>query len=317
MLGPTEWCQNVSVSMNRPGPRIPAGRAVDLAALAAQREAQAAAEKRRGDGPAVVFDVQEINFQTEVLNRSAQVPVVIDLWSPRSPQCATLSQILEKLAYEANGQWVLAKIEVDTNPRIAQALQIQAIPTVIAVVNGELVPMFEGPMPEPSIRQLMSQLMVIAQEAGLSPATPDSGPQDDAPDSRYEAAFEAIDNGDWDAAEAVYRSILATDPKDEDARLGLAQVELMRRTDGIDPAEVIAAADANPTDVARATLAADVEVFEAKVEEAFHRLIELVRVTSGDERTAARDHLIGLFNLIGDGDPRVIKARTALANALF
>ena len=111
MLGPAEWCQNVGVSMNRPGPRIPAGRAVDLAALAAQREAQAAAEKRRGDGPAVVFDVQEINFQTEVLNRSAQVPVVIDLWSPRSPQCATLSQILEKLAYEANGQWVLAKIE--------------------------------------------------------------------------------------------------------------------------------------------------------------------------------------------------------------
>jgi len=304
--------------MNLPGPRIPAGRAIDLAALAAQREAQAAAEQRRGDGPVVVFVVQEINFQTEVLNRSATVPVILDLWSPRSPQCAALTQILEKLADEADGAWVLAKIEVDTNPRIAQALQLQAVPTVIAVVNGELVPMFEGPMPEPSIRQLLAQLMVIAQEAGLNitadPAT--EGEQADG-DSRYDAAFAAIDDGDWDAATAVYRDILATDPNDEDAKLGLAQVELMRRTDGIDPAAVIAEADASPADLRLASLAADVEVFEGRVEQAFARLIELVRNSVGDEKAAARDHLVGLFNLIGDADPRVIKARTALANALF
>jgi putative thioredoxin len=292
---------------------------VDLAALAAQREAQAAAEKRRGDGPAVVFDVAEINFQTEVLNRSTQVPVILDLWSPRSPQCATLTQILEKLAYEANGAWVLAKIEVDTNPRIAQALQLQAIPTVIAVVNGELVPMFEGPMPEPSIRQLLSQLMVIAQEAGLTPAgaAPAEAADEAAEDSRYDAAFEAIDAGDWDAAQAAYQSILATDPNDADAKLGLAQVELMRRTDGIDTVATLAAADADPTDVRLGALAADVEVFNGQVDEAFARLIELVRSTSGEDRTAAREHLVGLFNLIGDGDPRVIKARTGLANALF
>ena len=305
--------------MNLPGPRIPTGRAVDLAALAAQREAQAAAEKRRGDGPVVVFDVQEINFQTEVLNRSAQVPVILDLWSPRSPQCATLTQILEKLAYEADGAWVLAKIEVDTNPRIAQALQLQTIPTVIAVVNGELVPMFEGPMPEPSIRQLLAQLMVIAQEAGLNTtaAPAAQGGEADAEDSRYDEAFAAIDAGDWDAADAAYRDILATDPNDEDAKLGLAQVELMRRTDGIDPVVVIAEADASPADLRLASLAADVEVFEGRVEEAFARLIELVRNTVGDDKAAARDHLVGLFNLIGDADPRVIKARTALANALF
>ena len=305
--------------MNLPGPRIPTGRAVDLAALAAQREAQAAAEKRRGDGPVVVFDVQEINFQTEVLNRSTSVPVILDLWSPRSPQCATLTQILEKLAYEADGAWVLAKIEVDTNPRIAQALQLQAIPTVIAVVNGELVPMFEGPMPEPSIRQLLAQLMVIAQEAGLNTtaAPAAQGGEADAEDSRYDAAFAAIDAGDWDAADAAYRDILATDPNDEDAKLGLAQVELMRRTDGIDPVAVIAEADASPADLRLASLAADVEVFEGRVEEAFARLIELVRNTVGDDKAAARDHLVGLFNLIGDADPRVIKARTALANALF
>ncbi len=305
--------------MNLPGPRIPTGRAVDLAALAAQREAQAAAEQRRGDGPVVVFDVQEINFQTEVLNRSTSVPVILDLWSPRSPQCATLTQILEKLAYEADGAWVLAKIEVDTNPRIAQALQLQAIPTVIAVVNGELVPMFEGPMPEPSIRQLLAQLMVIAQEAGLNTtaAPAAQGGEADAEDSRYDAAFAAIDAGDWDAADAAYRDILATDPNDEDAKLGLAQVELMRRTDGIDPVAVIAEADASPADLRLASLAADVEVFEGRVEEAFARLIELVRNTVGDDKAAARDHLVGLFNLIGDADPRVIKARTALANALF
>jgi putative thioredoxin len=304
--------------MNLPGPRIPAGRAIDLAALAAQREAQAAAEQRRGDGPVVVFDVQEINFQTEVLNRSATVPVILDLWSPRSPQCAALTQILEKLAYETDGAWVLAKIEVDTNPRIAQALQLQAVPTVIAVVNGELVPMFEGPMPEPSIRQLLAQLMVIAQEAGLNTTAAPTVEGDEADvDSRYDAAFAAIDEGDWDAADAAYRDILATDPNDEDAKLGLAQVELMRRTDGIDPVAVIAEADASPADLRLASLAADVEVFEGRVEEAFARLIELVRNSVGDEKAAARDHLVGLFNLIGDADPRVIKARTALANALF
>ena len=304
--------------MNLPGPRIPAGRAIDLAALAAQREAQAAAEQRRGDGPVVVFDVQEINFQTEVLNRSASVPVILDLWSPRSPQCATLTQILEKLAYEADGAWVLAKIEVDTNPRIAQALQLQAIPTVIAVVKGELVPLFEGPMPEPSIRQLLAQLMVIAQEAGLNTTAAPTVEGDEADgDSRYDAAFAAIDEGDWDAADAAYRDILASDPNDEDAKLGLAQVELMRRTDGVDPAAVIAEADASPADLRLASLAADVEVFEGRVEEAFARLIELVRNSVGDEKAAARDHLVGLFSLIGDADPRVIKARTALANALF
>ncbi|MEI6230642.1 MAG: tetratricopeptide repeat protein [Actinomycetes bacterium] len=305
--------------MNLPGPRIPAGRAIDLAALAAQREAQAAAEQRRGDGPVVVFDVQEINFQTEVLNRSATVPVILDLWSPRSPQCAALTQILEKLAYEADGAWVLAKIEVDTNPRIAQALQLQAVPTVIAVVNGELVPMFEGPMPEPSIRQLLAQLMVIAQEAGLNTTAAPAAEvgEADAEDSRYDVAFAAIDEGDWDAADAAYRDILATDPNDEDAKLGLAQVELMRRTDGIDPVAVIAEADSSPADLRLASLAADVEVFEGRVEEAFARLIELVRNSVGDEKAAARDHLVGLFNLIGDADPRVIKARTALANALF
>jgi putative thioredoxin len=304
--------------MNLPGPRIPAGRAIDLAALAAQREAQAAAEQRRGDGPVVVFDVQEINFQTEVLNRSASLPVILDLWSPRSPQCATLTQILEKLAYEADGAWVLAKIEVDTNPRIAQALQLQAVPTVIAVVNGELVPMFEGPMPEPSIRQLLAQLMVIAQEAGLNVSAAPTAEGDEADgDSRYDAAFAAIDEGDWDAADVAYRDILATDPNDEDAKLGLAQVELMRRTDGIDPVAVIAEADSSPADLRLASLAADVEVFEGRVEEAFARLIELVRNSVGDEKAAARDHLVGLFNLIGDADPRVIKARTALANALF
>ena len=110
---------------------------------------------------------------------------------------------------------------------------------------------------------------------------------------------------------------MATDPNDEDAKLGLAQVELMRRTDGIDPAAVIAEADASPADLRLASLAADVEVFEGRVEEAFARLIELVRNSVGDDKAAARDHLVGLFNLIGDADPRVINARTALANALF
>ncbi|HSN06286.1 MAG TPA: tetratricopeptide repeat protein, partial [Candidatus Angelobacter sp.] len=136
-------------------------------------------------------------------------------------------------------------------------------------------------------------------------------------DPGFDTAYDAIEVGDWDAAEAAYRAVLAVRPGDPDAEAGLGQVALLRRTDGTDPAAALAAADAAPDSLEAQALAADVELLTGRVDEAFARIVELVRRTSGDERTAAKDHLIGLFALVGDADPRVAKARTALANALF
>jgi putative thioredoxin len=304
-------------------PQVPLRGAVDLAAVAAAREAQAAAEKRAASGalppPAgVVVDVTEASFQTEVLDRSFQVPVVVDLWATWCQPCKVLSPVLEGLANADGGAWVLAKIDVDANPRISQAFQVQSIPTVMAVIKGQPVPLFQGALPEPQVRQYLDELLRVAAANGVTGHLGDapSAPEEPAGDPRFDAAYDAIEAGDWDAAEAAYRAILDSAPADADARAGLLQVQLLRRTDGVDPEAALAAAAGSDSLEVQAT-AADVELLSGRVEEAFTRLVDLVRRTSGDERAAARDHLLGLFTLGGDADPRVGRARAALANALF
>lgn len=303
--------------------------AVDLGALAAAREAQAKAEQRRaavpaGEAPPLSIDVTEETFQADVIEASFVVPVVIDLWATWCGPCTQLSPILERLVEEYAGQWVLAKIDVDANPRIAQAFQVQSIPSVLAVVQGQPVPLFQGALPEAGVRQYLDQLLAAAAAAGMGPAPavpvdPEGAQEAEEAegDPRFDAAFDAVEAGDWEAAEAAYRAILAETPDDEQARLALGQVALMRRTEGVDPVTAVSAADAAPDDVAAQTVAADVQLLTGEVDAAFARLLDLVRRTSGDERAAAREHLVGLFQLVGDADPRVPKARTALANALF
>lgn len=309
-----------------PPSRVPLRGAVDLAAVAAAREAQAAAEQRLASGavpPAsgVVVDVTEATFQAEVIDRSFQVPVVIDLWASWCQPCKALTPILERVVADADGALVLAKVDTDAEPRIAQAFQVQSIPTVYAVIKGQPMPLFQGALPEPQVRQFLDEVLRVAAANGVTGrvggAEPDEVEEEPAGDPRFDAAYDAIEAGDWDAAEAAYRAILATAPADPDAKAGLSQVALLRRTDGADPAAAMAAAEAAPDSLEAQALAADVELLSGLVDEAFARIVELVRRTSGDERAAAKDHLLGLFALVGEGDPRVIKARTALANALF
>jgi putative thioredoxin len=312
------------VSTSIPPSRVPLRGAVDLAAVAAAREAQAAAEQRLAAGevppPAsVVVDVTEATFQTEVIDRSFQVPVVVHLGTARSQASALLAPVLEKLALDDDGTWVLATVDAELEPRIAQALQAQAVPTVYAVIKQQPMVLFEGVAEEAQVRQILDEVLRVSAANGLTGRVGDEGAESDEPeaDPRYDVAYDAIEAGDWDAAEAAYRDILSTHPADEDARAGLGQVSLLRRTDGADPVALIAAADAAPDSVEAQSLAADVELLTGRVDEAFERMLGLVRRTSGDERTAAKDHLIELFSLVGDADPRVPKARTALANALF
>jgi len=272
--------------------------------------------------PALVLDVTEADFQERVIDVSMSVPVVIDFWAEWCGPCKQLSPVLERLAEAGGGRWVLAKIDVDANQRLGQAFQVQSIPSVFAVIKGQPVPLFQGAYPEAEVTRYLDELLKVAEANGVNGRVTvgDVAPvveEEPVADPRYDEAYDAIERGDFDAAAAAYRALLADSPADADAQAGLSQVELLRRTQDLDPAAVRTKAAENPDDVAVATQASDLDLLGGQVEDALGRLIDLVRRTSGDDRNAAREHLVSLFELVGTDDPRVAKARTALANALF
>ncbi len=314
--------------------------AVDLSALRARADASrttgasAAAPAANGGAPGGgdapgaqggpwVLDVDESNFQTEVLERSLEVPVVVDLWATWCQPCKQLSPVLERLAEEGRGTWILAKIDVDANPRISQAFGVQSIPMVIAVAGGQPVTGFNGARPEPEVRQFIESLVsqLRDQLPGIKAAEEAAGagePQDQEPpeDPRFTEAEDALERGDYAASEAAYERILAAEPANEQAAAALAQVRFLARAESADPS-AIARADANPDDVDAQLAAADAEVAGESADAAFSRLVSTVARTSGDDRERVREHLVGLFELFATDDARVMAARRALARALF
>jgi putative thioredoxin len=309
---------------------IPTHGAVDLGALAAARQSQEEAEKRAAaraadpTAPQVVLDVTDASFQTDVMDLSSRVPVVIDLWAAWCGPCKALSPILERLADEYGGRWVLAKVDVDANPAIAQAFQVQSIPSVFAVIGGRPLPLFQGALPEPQVRAYLDELLKLAEANGVTgsvgaPAPDGQAAAESEPpaDPRMEAAYDAIEVGDWAAARAAYQQILDSSPQDPVARAGLALVGVFERVDGADHAAVIAAADAAPDDAAAQQRAADVLVLDGRPVEAFARLTGAIRFAAGADRDGLRTHLLDLFEVVGPEDPAVSRARIDLANALF
>ena len=295
--------------------------AVDLSALA--KPAATAGAAGTGAPAAVtglVLDVDEAGFQA-VVDQSMTVPVVIDFWADWCGPCKQLSPVLERLAAADDGRWLLAKVDLDANPRLGEAFQVQSIPAVFAVVKGQPIPLFQGALPEAQVRQYLDELLRVAEANGVSGRVqvgdaPVAEPEPEV-DPRYDEAYDAIERGDLDAAAAAYRSLLDQSPGDADAQAGLGQVELLRRTQAVDERAVRRAAAENPDDVAAQAAVADLDLLGGQVEDAFNRLLDLVRRLSGSERDAARTHLVSLFELVGNQDDRVAKARTALANALF
>lgn len=296
--------------------------AVDLSSLRNRpdRAAPQAAAPAVGD---VVVDATDATFG-EVLEISRTVPVVVDLWAEWCGPCKQLSPIIEKVTRELGGRVLLAKVDVDANPQLAQSFRAQSIPMVVALIAGQPVPMFTGAVPEQQVREVFAQLLQVAAQNGVSGTLP-VGQAGEAPEEPAEpelpplhaAAFAAIEAGDYAAAITAYEKALAENPRDEDAIAGLGQVRLLHRVQGLDLQAARAAAAEHPLDVQAQFDIADLDLAGGHVDDAFARLLDLFAQLPADERTPVRERLIELFGLIGAADPRVVSARNRLSSLLF
>lgn len=317
------------MSSQQPDPQLSLRGAVDLSSLGQSAPAAADVEAP----PGVIREVTTASFEQDVLQLSLTVPVIVDLWATWCQPCKQLSPILERLAAEYAGRFALATVDVDAEPELAAAFQVQSIPSVIAIVRGQPIPLFQGALPESQVRPVIEQVLKVAAENGVSGNVADAPeptegaaeglldaqPQEPefVPDEDLDAAADAIDAGDWAGAEAAYRAKLAKEPANEDALAGLVMVQVQGRIAGADVHAALAAADANPSDVQAQILAADLAFQDGGATDAFDRIIAAIRATSGDDRETLRLHLVDLFRLLGDADPRVGRARNDLASALY
>lgn len=266
--------------------------------------------------PGLVFDVDESTF-TSLVAISDRVPVVIDLWAEWCEPCKQLSPILERVVTSYGGRLVLAKVDVDANPRLQQAFGVQSIPTVVALIKGQPVPLFQSALPEPQVQAYFDELLKLAGENGVTGHAAVGGAEPEPAGPAHPEAEEALAKGDFDTAENLFKAALANSPAAEEAKFGLARAGLGRRLIDQEPADLIAAADADPKNVEAAKAAADAEVVSGNAGSAFNRLISLIRTTTGDEKESLRLRVLDLFEVLGADDPAVTKARTALMRALF
>ncbi|WP_432489461.1 co-chaperone YbbN [Kineococcus sp. SYSU DK018] len=314
-----------------PGAGLNLRGAVDLGALAARNSRREEVARRAAADPAAVqqaspfvVDVTEESF-TEVVQSSVSFPVVLDLWAEGYD---TGAEVLSQLADEFGGRFLLGRIDAQAEPALAQSLvqslQARAVPLVAAIVKGQPLPLFTGAYPSAEEgRQLLEEVLRVAEANGVTGRVPGEAPavaeepEQPALPPLHAEAQAAVEAGDLDAAAAAWQKALANDPRDEAATEGLARVGVLRRVQGVDLGRARAAAAAAPDDVAAQLVVADLDLVGGHVEDAFERLLRIVQRTAGEDRDAARTHLLELFAVVGTSDPRVVKARAALSRALF
>lgn len=302
------------MSFSQPG-------AFDLSSLAKPRPA-AGGDAPAPDGAVYVIDVTEADFQ-QVVESSMRHLVVLSVWSPRSPQSVEFNEVLAQATSAYGGALQLAKVDADTNPGIAQALQVQAVPFVVGLVQGRPVPLFQGTVDASEVKRFFDELVRLAQQNGLtgraqpSGGTTEAAPDEPEDDPRFAAADEAYARGDFDAAIAEYEALLAQSPADSEVAERLAATKLYARVSGADLQAARQAAADRPDDIDAQILVADLDVTGGHVEDAFLRLIDLVKRTAEDDRERVRQHLLELFSVVGLSDQRVALARRSLAAALF
>jgi putative thioredoxin len=279
------------------------GRAVDLSGLGKPAPAKAAVNAG--------LVVTATNLTAEILPLSRTKLVVLLCWSNRSPESIKVLEILAKLQSDDGDLWSLGTVDIDSQPQVAQALQVRTVPYALALIAEQVVPLFEQIYPEAQIRQVIDKVLSIAAEQGIGSAPVE------VIEPEEEEAMAALEAGDFLAAEVAYKKWLARKPQEVFAKLGLAQTQLLIRTSGLDATAIHVAAEAAPNDVSIQIQCADCEIIAGKVESAFNRLLTCIKLNSGEDQNRAKNHLLDLFTLVDPGDPRLIKARSALANALF
>ncbi|MDF1606485.1 tetratricopeptide repeat protein [Nocardioides sp. YIM 152315] len=310
-------------SFSRPG-------AIDLSGLSGTTPGGAAGNAGGGaaggapGGSSYAVQITEQNFQS-TLESSTTAPVFLVFYSPtRMPESADLARDLETLSGEFEGRFLVGLVDIDAAPAIAQAMQIPSIPLVVAVLDGRPAPLLQDVLPLDQLRAQITQVMqqltangVAGRHQPRAAAVADNGDGEPVVDPRYAAAQDALGDGDVDRAVAEYQKLVDANPADVEAAAGLAMAKVLQRTQGVDLNAARAAAAATPDDVDAQTMVADLDMLGGHVDDAFHRLVELVRRTAGDDRDRAREHLLGLFAAVGNDDPRVLKGRQNLASALF
>ena len=281
------------------------GNAFDLSTL--KKPATSASQSQSTPGVEATVET----LPNELMPLSNTKPVIVVCWSERFPESKETLALMGKLNADDKESWQLATVEIEQQPQVAQALQTRVVPYAIAIVKEQVMPLFENPYPESQLRMVIDKVLSIAAEQGIG----------DAPIERTEPeedeAMAALQSGNLDGAIAAYEKLVNRKPADAMAKSGLAQMQLLKRTHGVDAKAVIDSAISNPLDVPAQIACADLEISNGKLDEAFARLLNCVRSLAGDEKKQAKEHLITLFNLVDPADPRLVQARKDLASALF
>jgi putative thioredoxin len=257
--------------------------------------------------------VTQENLVSDFVAKSKELVVILLAWSARSAQAKEILETLGKLEIADKNAWLLGVVDVDTQPQVAQALQIKSVPVAIAIIGEQLLPLFESVPPADQVRLVINKLLELAAQKGVGSAP--EGPTEIPMEPEEAAAYAAMEKGDYKAAKLSYEAWLKRKPNEQVAVVGLAQVNLMLRIDGLDP--VLTLKNAKADDVTSQMMCADIEIATGNYEAAFERLLNAVRSMAGDDRDKAKAHLITLFNLVDPTDPRLVKARGQLASALF